>query len=87
MGLIEYYIIFALATGISSCYEFLVPAVAKAKEAGIVNTFTQSTWLCYVIYTITSAIAAPITILPIIFSSSNSSFRTGMDRVVMEQNE
>lgn len=87
MGLIEYYIIFALATGISSCYEFLVPAVAKAKEAGVVNTFTESTWLCYVIYTITTAICAPLTILPIVFSNSNNSFRAGMDRVVMEQNE
>jgi len=87
MGLIEYYIIFALTTGLSSCYLFLVPAINKAKTEGVVNSFTMNTKLSYLIYILSSAIFAPLTIFPIIFNNSGNKFMTGIERVVLEPNE
>jgi hypothetical protein len=87
MGLIEYYIIFALTTGLSSCYLFLVPAINKAKAEGVINSFTTNTKLSYLVYILSTAIFAPLTIFPIIFNSSGNKFMTGIERVVLESNE
>jgi hypothetical protein len=87
MGLMEYYIIFALTTGLTSCYLFLVPAINKAKEQRVINSFTTNTKLSYLIYTLTTAIFAPLTIFPIIFNTSGIKFMTGIERVVLEPNE
>ena len=87
MGLIEYYIIFALTTGISSCFIFLVPAINKAKEQGIINSFTTNTKLSYLIYILSSGIFAPLTIFPIMLQSSGEKFMTGIERVVLEQDK
>jgi hypothetical protein len=87
MGLIEYYIIFALTTAITSCIEFLAPATAKAKELGINNSFTTHTWLSYIIYVTTCTIFAPIIILPIILPNANKKFRTGLEKVVLENDK
>ena len=87
MGLIEYYIIFALTTGLSSCYLFLVPAINKARAEGIINSFTTNTKLSYLIYILSSAIFAPLTIFPIVFQNSGEKFMTGIERVVLEQDK
>jgi hypothetical protein len=87
MGLIEYYIIFALTTGLTSCYLFLVPAINKAKQQGIINSFTINSNLSYLIYTLCSSIFAPLTIFPIMFNTSGIKFMTGIEKVVLEPNE
>jgi hypothetical protein len=87
MDLIDYYLIFALTTGMSSCYEFLIPAITKAKADNIINTFTQSPWLSYCVYTLITTICAPFTIIPIVFMTANANFRRGVERVVMEPNK
>jgi len=87
MGLIEYYIIFALTTGLTSCYLFLVPAIKKAKEQKIINSFTVNTNLSYLIYILSTAAFAPLTIFPIIFDTSGIKFMTGIEKVVLEPNE
>jgi hypothetical protein len=87
MGLIEYYIIFALTTGITSCYEFMFPAIRKARQAGIVNTFTENTLLSYTTYIVISTIFAPFTIFPILFMEANAKYKLGLEKVVLEPNK
>jgi len=84
MEIIEIYLLFALTTGITSCVLFLVPAVALAKDLGIQNTFTESTWLSYCIYTIVTTITAPFAVLPIFIPSFAERFKTGLEKSVME---
>ena len=84
MEIIELYIIFALTTGISSCVLFLAPAVALAKEEGIFNSFTENTWLSYLIYITITSITAPFAILPIFIPSFAKRFKVGLERAVME---
>ena len=84
MEVIELYLLFSLTTGISSCVLFLSPAVALARDIGVQNSFTENTWLSYLIYIIITTITAPLSILPIIIPSFAERFKTGLERAVME---
>ena len=84
MEIIELYILFALTTGIASCIIFLVPCVKLARELGIENSFTESTWLSYFIYTCITAAFAPFAILPIFIPSFGERFSVGIERAVIE---
>jgi uncharacterized membrane protein len=84
MEIIELYLLFSLTTGISSCVLFLAPAIAQAKFLGIQNSFTESTWLSYVIYTIITSITAPFAVLPIFIPSFGKRFQNGIGRAVFE---
>jgi uncharacterized membrane protein YdjX (TVP38/TMEM64 family) len=84
MEIIELYIIFALTTGITSCYIFLAPAVRVAKDLNIINSFTENTWLSYLIYIFITTITAPFSVLPIFIPSFAERFKTGLEKSVME---
>jgi uncharacterized membrane protein YdjX (TVP38/TMEM64 family) len=84
MEIIELYLLFALTTGITSCYLFLSPAVALAKELGVENSFTENTWLSYLTYIIVTSITAPFSVLPIFIPSFSERFKRGLERAVME---
>jgi uncharacterized membrane protein YdjX (TVP38/TMEM64 family) len=84
MEIIEIYLLFALTTGISSCVLFLAPAVALAKDTGIINSFTENTWLSYLTYIFITSITAPFSILPIFIPSFAERFKTGLERAVLE---
>ena len=84
MEIIEFYLLFALTTGISSCVLFLAPAIALAKDTGVQNSFTENTWLSYLIYIIITSITAPFAVLPIFIPSFSERFKTGLERSVME---
>lgn len=84
MEIIEFYLLFALTTGISSCYLFLVPAVALARDHRIINSFTENTWLSYIIYVVVTTITAPFAVLPIFIPSFAERFKAGLERSVME---
>jgi uncharacterized membrane protein YdjX (TVP38/TMEM64 family) len=84
MEIIEVYLLLALTTGITSCYLFLSPAVALAKDSGVQNSFTENTWLSYLIYIAITTITAPFSVLPIFIPSFAERFKTGLERAVME---
>jgi hypothetical protein len=84
MEIIELYLLFALTTGITSCYVFLNPAIAFAKELGVENSFTENTWLSYLTYTVITSITAPFSILPIFIPSFSERFKRGLVRAVVE---
>ena len=84
MEIIEIYLLFALTTGISSCVLFLVPAVAIAKDLDINNSFTENTWLSYLIYVAVTTITAPFAVLPIFIPSFAERFKAGLEKSVME---
>ena len=84
MEVIEFYILFALTTGISSCVLFLAPAISIARDEGVENSFTENTWLSYAIYISITSISAPFAILPIFIPSFAERFKNGLERAVFE---
>ena len=85
MGVIEYYIIFALATAIAACYEFLIPLINEARDEGIKNSLTTNKWLSCFIYISISTIVAPFLIIPVLFPGPAKSFREGLAKIVFEE--
>lgn len=84
MEIIQYYLIFALTTGITSCILFLAPAVALARDMGVANSFTENTWLSYLIYTFITTLFAPFSVLPIFIPDFSERFKNGIERAVLE---
>jgi hypothetical protein len=85
MGVIEYYIIFALATAIAGCYEFLLPLINEAKAAGVTNSLTTNKWLSCFVYIMISTIVAPFLIIPVLFPGPAKNFREGLAKIVFEE--
>ena len=84
MEIIELYLLFALTTGITSCYLFLAPAIELAKDHGVENSFTESIWISYLTYIIITTITAPFAVLPIFIPSFADRFKAGLEKSVME---
>lgn len=84
MEVIELYILLAITTGITSCLVFLAPAISTAKEMGLENSFTENTWLSYLIYICLTTVLAPFSVLPIFIPSFGQRFKIGIERAVFE---
>lgn len=85
MGLIEYYVLFALSTSITACYLWFWPLLQKAKSQNITNSFTENPKLSTVIYVIISTLVAPILILPLLSSTLAEKFELGLSKEILKQ--
>lgn len=85
MGLIEYYIIFALATGIACWYEFYWPVMKEASNANIDNVTTRHPVLSSIVYIVISTIIAPVLIAPFLSTRKSEQFRQGLRKGIFEQ--
>lgn len=83
MELIEYYLIFALATSIACCYEFFWPAIKEAQLLGVQNEFTEYPKLSCFIYLCISALIAPVLVIPMLFTKSAERFRNGLRTTIV----
>lgn len=87
MGLIEYYIIFALATSLFALIDIFRPTLQEAKEAGVVNALTLNPKLSYFVYVCITTIIAPLVFLPILVPSLNERFREGIKKTIYSPDE
>lgn len=85
MGLIEYYIIFALTTGIACWFVFYWPVMQEARAEGIDNVTTQNPMLSSVVYIIISTIIAPVLIIPFLSNSRAEQFKEGLRKSIFEK--
>lgn len=84
MGIIEYYLLFALSTSITSWYIWYLPLVRKAKESDIKNQFTEYNKLSSVVYIAVSAIIAPALVLPLVSASFAENFERGLAKEILK---
>lgn len=74
MGVVEYlsiYIIFALTTGLASCYEIMRPAIFIAKNSDKPSVLAEQPYAHYFAMFIIGTLFAPFTIFTIFSSSLN----------------
>ena len=83
----EYYIIFALATGVFALIDVFIPVLREARDFGVKNVLTENPKLSYFIYFCISAIIAPMIVLPVLVPSMNARFRASLANLVNEQEE
>ena len=87
MELIWYYLVFALATGITICIFALAPLVNEARELGVENTFTRNPKLSYLVYIILTAIIAPLVFCTLLFPATSQKFSDGLRKEVFKADE
>jgi len=85
MGLIEYYIIFAVSTALFAWLDVFGPALSEAKADGIQNVLTQNPKLSTLVYLGISTIMAPFIILPLMVPSMNSRFKSSLRSTIREE--
>lgn len=84
MGLIEWYVIFAGATAVTSWYGYLRPAVRKARSLNVENVFTKHYVTCSVVYLVLTMLAAPLVFIPLVSSRRSQAFAKGIEKSVLE---
>ena len=85
--MLEYYIIFALATSIFALIDVFMPVLKEAKEFGVRNVLTENPKLSYFVYFCISTIIAPMLVIPLLVPSMNIRFRASLANLVNEQEE
>ena len=85
MGLIAYYLIFALATALFALIDVFIPALQQARINGIKNTMTDNPLLSYLVYVGITAITAPIVVVPLLVPSMNMRFKTSLYKALTEE--
>ncbi len=82
MSLFIIYCVFALATGISAVYWWLVPAISAARAKGVQNSFTQSPYFSMLVFALLAALFAPIIFVQLMITSMHLRFYVKMLEIV-----
>ena len=87
MSYLVLYLIFAVATALSSIYEIFWPLVSKAKSLGIKNDFTASPYLSTFVVLLINMLFAPLVFLILVLPGATNSAFNGLSKVVFEEQE
>jgi hypothetical protein len=85
MGLIEGYILFALATTIASLYELFVPVINSLSLTHAEVSVVQHKWITLGTFTCITLVAAPLMLLPCIVPSMGERFRKSLWETLVQE--
>lgn len=83
--LLQLYLIFALATGVTSCAFLFWPVIKQAAAESVNNEFTRYPIFSAVAYTCIASCFAPILFFVLIYPTASKSYVEGMSRVIKEE--
>lgn len=84
MVLIQFYLIFAIATALTAWWGFFRPLIKEAKSNGVKNTFVDAPILSGTVFILVSILLAPFLVSALIFPIHGEYFRSGLKRVIEE---
>lgn len=85
MGLIEGYILFALATTIAALYEIFVPVLSSLSLTHAELQVIQHKWITLATFTCITLVAAPLLLLPCIVPSMGERFRKSLWETLVKE--
>lgn len=85
MGLIEGYILFALATTIASLYELYVPVINSLSLTHAEVSVVQHKWITLSTFTCITLVVAPLMLLPCIVPSMGERFRKSLWETLVQE--
>ena len=85
MGLIEWYLLFALTTAIMAAIDVFIPLLSEARSNGVANVLTTNFKLSIVVYLGISTLMAPLLIVPLLVPSMNERFKDTLNKIISEQ--
>jgi len=87
MVLIEFYVIFAIATALTALAGIFWPLLREAKNKGISNTLVDAPVIASIIFVCVTLILAPFVVSSLIFPVHAEMFRVGLQRVVEQPDD
>lgn len=87
MVLIEFYLVFALATALTALFGIFVPVLKEAKGKGVSNLLVDSPILASLIFFGVTLILAPFVVSSLIFPHHAELFRAGLQRTVEQPDD
>jgi hypothetical protein len=75
MGLIEWYVLFAVTTACAACYELYWPVLKSLQLSHPELQIVQNIWLSMGVFFGLTLLVAPVTILPCVVPSMGERFR------------
>lgn len=85
MGLIEGYILFALATTIASLYELYIPVINSLSLTHAEVSVVQHKWITLGTFTCITLVVAPLMLLPCIVPSMSERFRKSLWETLVKE--
>lgn len=85
MGLIEGYILFALATTIASLYELFVPVINSLSLTHAEISVVQHKWITLGTFTCITLVIAPLMLLPCIVPNMGERFRKSLWETLVQE--
>ena len=85
MGLIEGYILFALATTIASLYELYIPVINSLSLTHAEVSVVQHKWITLGTFTCITLVVAPLMLLPCIVPSMGERFRKSLWETLVKE--
>lgn len=83
--LLEIFLVFAVATGVTSYIFLFRPVIKKAKLENINNEFTTYPIISGIIYTVIASIMSPILFVILLFPDLTASYLQGISKVIREE--
>lgn len=83
--LLEFYIVFAAATSVTSCVFLFWPTLKDVAKLGIKNEFTQHPVISVVAYSFIAAIFAPVLFMVLMYPPAGLSYVEGLRKVLREE--
>jgi|LakMenEpi03Aug12_release.lakeMendotaPanAssembly.Ray.scaffolds.fasta_scaffold127660_3 hypothetical protein len=85
MGLIEGYILFALATTIAALYELFIPVINSLSLTHPEIQVIQHKWITLATFTCITLVVAPMMLLPCIVPSMGERFRKSLWETLVQE--
>ena len=85
MGLIEGYILFALATTIAALYELFIPVINSLSLTHSEIQVIQHKWITLATFTCITLVVAPMMLLPCIVPSMGERFRKSLWETLVQE--
>lgn len=85
MGLIECYLLFAIATALAACYELFWPVLSSLRITHPELPVLQNMWISMPVFFLVAFVMAPLTILPCVVPSMGTRFRKTFWETLIQQ--
>lgn len=83
---LQYYLVFAIATAITSCYFFFWPCLKQAREDEIDSTLANTPLTSCAVYTVVATIMAPVLFLILFIPGVAQNYTDGLNNIIRDEN-
>lgn len=85
MGVIQWYVIFAITTALTAHYELVYPVLDKLSVAEPKHNLVEYKWITHIIFLIINMLMAPAMLLPCILPGMGARFKDALFEALIKR--